>query len=72
MLYSHVYNFSSPLEETLTASDGDSGDDDDDDGSLETTLTASLLPINETYEYVINYSISDRNHSYIPYSKVNI
>ena len=29
VLYSHVYNFSSPLEETLTASDGDSGDDDD-------------------------------------------
>ena len=57
VLYSHVYNFSRPLEETLTASDEDSGDDDD--GSFEATLTASLLPINETYEYVINYSISD-------------
>jgi hypothetical protein len=48
--------FPSPLEETLTASDEDSGSDDD--GSLETTLTAtSLLPINENYEYVITFKV---------------
>ena len=70
VLYSHVYNFSSPVEETLTASDGES--EDDYDGSLETTLTASLLPINENYEYVITYNTSDRHHSYILYSKENI
>ena len=56
ILFSCMIYFPSPLEETLTASDEDSGSDDD--GSLETTLTAtSLLPINENYEYVITFKV---------------